>query len=217
MPSESTARIQDYVKNMELSPRVKLATRLWVTGACKTQKEAAQAAGIHPMYLSLVKRENPRMTELINQIDREIHDGTIDMSKVLIKLGRRAIRNIAHLSENAEKEDIRFRASVDLADRSPETVKTHKVQAEGEMNLRVEDVAAITRALVEGARLRQQFPEAATGNFIRVEDPSLALPPSSNGDTPNELEQELRVEGELRQGEVGTVEHSGQSNGGAPG
>jgi hypothetical protein len=209
MPSENTARIQDYVRNMELSPRVKLATRLWASGACKTQKEAAQAAGIHPMYMSLVKRENPRMTELINQIDKEIQDGTIDMSKVLLTLGRRAVRNLAHLAENAEKEDIRFRANVDLADRSPETVKTHKVQAEGTMQLRPEDVTALTHALVESARLRAKFPEAAIGDFIRVEDPQLALPPSSNGDTPHELEQELRVEGGVRQSESGISQHDG--------
>jgi hypothetical protein len=144
------------------------------------------------MYLSQIKRVNPRMTELVNRIDKEIEDGTIDMSKVLVTLGRRAVRNIAHLAESAEKEDIRFRANVDLADRSPETVKTHKVQAEGSMNLRPEDVAALTHALVESARLRAKFPEAAIGDFIRVDDPQLALPPSTNGAETHELDQELQ-------------------------
>lgn len=142
---------------MELSPRLRMAARYLASGACRTQKEASEAAGLHPNYLTMVKASgNEKLAAYLAELDSRIEDSTIDMSKILQGLGRRAVRNIANLMETADKEEIRFRAAVDLADRSNETQKTHKHQVEA-ISITSGDITALTVAMLESARERQRY------------------------------------------------------------
>src|SRR5574338_737941 len=110
-----------------LSPRVRMALRLYGTGAVPTLVEASRTAGLNDNALYFRRYHDKRMDIYLHQLDKEIHEGSIDMTKVLQRLGRQAVVNIAHLADSAQKEDVRLRANQDLADRSPETAKTHKL------------------------------------------------------------------------------------------
>lgn len=152
-----------------LSPRVKMAAKLYVTGACKTKKEASIAAGLAPNYLTLL-RDNPLVNEYINRIEDRIEDGSVDMSKVLVTLGRKAVVGMARMMESETvKDDIRFKAMQDLADRSPETSKTIKQQMTSDLSMTVESAALLAAALVESARNKENYIQAAQGDYITVD------------------------------------------------
>ncbi len=153
-----------YRVKSNLSPAVARAMDLWLSGAVKTKKEAAAAVGIHAVTLSLNSR-SPAGIGYMTGTHELIQDKTIDTSVLIEKLSRRGIEVIATLMEDAEKEDIRFRAAQDLADRGKETAKTQKLSMES-YTIANRDVAALANAMVAAATLKDQFPEAASGNFI---------------------------------------------------
>ena len=147
-----------------LSPAVARALDLWATGAVKTKKEAAEAVGLHKQTLYLNSR-SPAGRAYVETAHTIIQDRAIDTSVLIEKLARRGIEVIAGLMEDAEKEDIRFRAAQDLADRGRETAKTQKLSVES-YTISNRDVSALAQAMVAAANLRSQFPEAAEGNFL---------------------------------------------------
>lgn len=147
-----------------LSPAVARALDLWTTGAVKTKKEAAEAVGLHKQTLYLNSR-SPAGRAYVETAHTIIQDRAIDTSVLIEKLARRGIEVIAGLMEDAEKEDIRFRAAQDLADRGRETAKTQKLSIES-YTISNRDVSALAQAMVASANLREQFPEAAEGNFL---------------------------------------------------
>lgn len=152
-----------------LSPRVKMALRLYGTGTVRSLADAARAAGLHHEQLYGARYKDPRMDIFLLKLDKEINDGTVDMTQVLQKLGRRAIVNIAQLSEEAQKEDIRLRANQDLADRSPETAKTHKVALEQDIRMTPESIEDLRRALLESARAKETYAEVLSGDYVTVD------------------------------------------------
>ena len=165
-----------------------MAARLYATGACKTQKEASAAAGLHPNYLTLLMSENRMVQDFVSRIDREIESDAVDMSKMLVTLGRRGVRNIAQLMENGESEQVRFKAAQDLADRSPETSKIQK-HAVASFSIEGEDAKAIAAALVESATVSRQFAEVGSGDFVRVDTNAAVGPlgiPGSSAPVPFE-------------------------------
>lgn len=169
-----------------VSPAVRLAARLYATGACKTKKEASAAAGLHPNYLTLLtSNNNPLVNGLIAEIDAKLAEDSLDMSALIVKLGRRAVRNMAALMEDAQSEMIRFKAAQDLADRSPETVKTqhHVVDS---FHASREDVDRMIAALTESSGMAQEFAEAANGDYVRVGSPAQAplLPAPGESEPP---------------------------------
>lgn len=153
----------------KLSPRVKLAARLYATGACKTKQEASEAAGLNKNYLTLLNN-NPYVSDLIREIDKQIETGVVDMSKVLVMLGRKAVVAIAGTMEDSTvKPELRFKAAQDLADRSPETSKTQKLAIDSQLTMTPESAQAIAAALVESARLQETYQSAASGDYIKVD------------------------------------------------
>jgi hypothetical protein len=166
--------VRDYFASKSTSPRVRLAARLYASGACKTMGEASVAAGLSKQYLAL-HRENSEVQGIVQAVDQAIAEGTVDFSKVLATLGRQAVRNIAHLMEDAQSEAIRFKAAQDLADRSPETTKVHKHEISGGLEMSSADAQNIAKALVEAARLKSTFPSAAEGDFITTSNNEIAL------------------------------------------
>jgi hypothetical protein len=152
-----------------LRPRVKTALRLYVSGAM-TQKDAARTAGIHPQYLVMLKR-NPLVRQYINDLERQIDAGTVNMSAAIAELGRRGLAKIARLMDGAESEMIQFKAAQDLADRSPETAKTNKLSVEGDLTIQHGDAQALMQALVEAAKATQTYAgEVSQGDYVKVDD-----------------------------------------------
>jgi hypothetical protein len=162
-----------------IGPRHKMALRLWVTGAVRTQGEAAKAVGSHYGYLSLLKM-NPKMQEYIRRLEREIDEKSVNMSQVMQELGRKGVQRIAQMMESEQvRDELRFRAAQDLADRSPETSKTNKLSIEGDLTLRSADAQQLMKALVEAAEVEREFrKDVESGDYIKVDEglPSLLLP-----------------------------------------
>lgn len=159
---------------MALSPRTKLAARLYATGAARTIKEAAGIAGIHPVTLSGRLQTEPRMAAIASDIEHEMTAGIVDMSRVLQRLGRKALVNMEQLMDDGSKEEIRFRATQDLLDRSPETSKTQKLQLEGDFVMTQEQIETLTRALVESAEASQEYAAAADGDYVTADGEHLS-------------------------------------------
>jgi predicted nucleotide-binding protein len=159
------------LEQVKASPRVKLAARLYATGAAKTKKEASQMAGIHENYLTMLTQPSGgsvKVKAFMSDIERRLDEGTINMSQVIQTLGRKAVMKLGHLMES-DKEEIQFRAAQDLADRSPETQKTtrHEVTA---LSLSGDDAKEIARAMVESAQYREEYSGVISGDLIEVED-----------------------------------------------
>lgn len=161
----------------KMSPRVRLAARLYATGAAKTKKEASEMAGLSPNYLTLLTGENgsDKVKNLINDVDSMIEDESIATSKIIQQLGRKALGRLANLMDS-QNENVALKAAVDLADRAPETSKTQKIQVES-LTLDGEDVRALTHAMLESARLRGDYAQVAVDGLVEVEiDKPAALP-----------------------------------------
>ena len=171
LAAPATELIYDKYREAELSPRVKMAIRLYESGACKTKAQAADAAGLSRQHMYLMTSacvSNPRARALTEEIDGALTDRTIDMSKVLSLLGRRAVQNINTIMENSESEGLRLRAAQDLADRSPETSKTIKA-AVAHVNITGEDAKELAAALVSSAKVSEKYAHLAEGDFVKVD------------------------------------------------
>jgi hypothetical protein len=197
MKSNTAARTywpENYQKQ-GLSPRVKLATRLYHTGLAKTKAEAADLAGLARGTFYIASTTNPQVTNLAEQVDKEFFDETIDTSRLIKRLGKEALGHIAKTMRSPiVKAEVALKAAQDLADRSPETSKVINVNARVETPLSDEQVAALRSAVLEAASLREKFQAAAVGSFVTVTDQStsrsldlvkerapLALPPGGEG------------------------------------
>ena len=146
-----------------------MAVRLYATGACRTKKEASAAAGLHPNYLTMLTNRqggSEPVKRLMNDIDTMIGDQTIQTSAIISLLGREAIGRIAKMMDSAS-EGIALKAAVDLADRSPETSKTQKVQLDS-FSLSGQDVKDLAAAMVESARSQERYAEVAISGLDEV-------------------------------------------------
>lgn len=150
-----------------LSPAVARALDLWISGAVSTKQEAAAAVGLCGVTVSQNAR-TPAGIRYINSAHEVIQNKTIDTSVLIERLSRRGVEVIGAMMEDAESPALRLKAAIDLADRGKETSKVTKVQTES-FSIAGKDVAALAQALVRGAQLRDRFPEAAEGDFIKVE------------------------------------------------
>jgi hypothetical protein len=181
--AESTLREyarRDALTPESLSPRVKLALRLYVHGVVPTQKAAAEAAGLHPMSFHTVLHTaagQAYMKTAHELIEQHAHD-----TNALIQgLSVRAIQVLGTLMEDAGKEDVRLRAAVDLADRGTETAKIHKHQVES-FTLAGADARALAESVVMAATVRNQNANLRVENFDRVnvdevDTPDEVVPP----------------------------------------
>jgi hypothetical protein len=180
----------------ELSPRVKLATRLYKTGFAKTKGEAADLAGLNRQTFYLLSTTEIQVAELAAKIDQELQDESIDTGRLIKQLGRKALHKIDSVMSNPlVKFETQLKAAQDLADRSPETSKVVNINARVETPLSDDQVAALRRAMIEAANLRDKFSAAAEGSFVTVTDSAtarsldlvkerapLALPPGGRED-----------------------------------
>lgn len=150
----------------DLSPRVRMALRLYVHGVVKTQGEACRLAGLTQAYFSQVVN-SPAGREYMKSAHNIIEENAHDVNLLIRKLSGRAIEVIGTMMEDASKEDVRLKAAQDLADRGPETAKIHKHQVES-FTLSGEDARAIAESMVQAAAVRNSFVTLKTDNFDRV-------------------------------------------------
>lgn len=164
---------QTEIRTKPLTPRVRLATRLYHTGAARTKREAALAAGLTPSTFYIVSNTVPAVQTLADQVAKELEDETIDTGRLLRRLGRKALVTIARTMENPlVKAEVQLKAAQDLADRSPETSKVLNINAQVAVPLSDDQVAALRRSMIEAASLKASFASAAQGNFVTVSDQS---------------------------------------------
>lgn len=152
------------------SPRVKLAAKLWLTGTARTKREASRMAGLHPNYLTMLTGPNGsvQLMQYINEMEARIEDGTVEMSQVLQELGRKAIVNMARLMESSGKDEVKLRAAVELAERSPETQKIMRAEVTS-LTLSGEDAKELARAMIESRTQSEQFDHIASDGLIEVD------------------------------------------------
>lgn len=128
-------------------------------------------AGLAPSTFYLISTTDVQVSDYIAQIDRELAEEHIDTGKLLIRLGRRAVRNIAQTMESPTvKDEVRLKAAMDLADRSPETSKVLKVDHQISVPISHEQFEAMRKAMLESSGMKEIFPEAAAGNFVTTND-----------------------------------------------
>lgn len=172
------------------STAVKTAIRLLVTGACKTKREAAVAAGLHPAYLTQVTTHSSAVIAYLQEMESLMTDKTADMSVVMNNLGRVGIAKIAQLAVAGGNERIQLDAAKTLADRSPDTAGIQKIQDAG-LSLGANDAKAIAAALIESAGLSAQFDHVARNGLVEVDItqgatgamPALPAPQGSTGES----------------------------------
>lgn len=151
-----------------LTPRIKLGLKALVSGAVLTQNDAADVAGVTAAYFSVIK-SSPAGQRYMAEVDDKVNDRMIDTSKLLEKLGRESLDRMAQLMRFSDSESITFKAAQDLMDRSSETSKVQKLQIES-LTMSNKDAKGLAEAMVMAADLRRQFAEAATGDFIKVDE-----------------------------------------------
>lgn len=164
----------------KLSPRVQNAIRLLKSGAAKTQKEAAEAVGLAPQYMPGVL-QSPAAKDYIQDLDEKLDARAVDVNSAIATLGFEAVKTLSTLMRHSENQGVRLRAATELLDRNPLTAKTQKHQVES-LNIPSKDARAIAEAMVESARLRQQFIRAAEGDYIEItEAKPKELPHATDG------------------------------------
>lgn len=140
---------------MQPSARIQRALWLYLTGACNTKREASAEAGLHPSYLTIAMNTSEPTKQMAASIQEQLNNDAADMSKVMRKLGRMAVGKLAGLLDSGS-ETIQLKAAIDLADRSPETQKTQRIEV-ADLTLAGADAKAIAKALVEAAMVNQTY------------------------------------------------------------
>lgn len=156
------------LKLKHLTPRAKLALKALILGAASTNKEAAKIAGLHPAYVGQIKN-SVIGAGFAAAYEEKVDEKAMETSELIDLLGREALNKMGGLMRFSADENIILRASQDLMDRSPQTMKVHKAQIES-FTLDGKDVKELASAMIESARLRAQFNEAATGDFVKIDD-----------------------------------------------
>lgn len=174
-PSTARELLPHEYRIKALTPRVRLATRLYHTGLCKTKADAAEKAGLNKATFYLISTTSSEVASLAEQVQRELEDETIDAARIVKRLGRKGLGIVAEIADNPlNKAEVRLKAAQDLADRSPETSKVINVNARVETPLSEDQVAALRRGMIEAAALRDKFAKAAEGSFVTVTDANTA-------------------------------------------
>lgn len=151
-----------------LPPRTKMALKLYVSGAARTQKEAAEVAGVTQATVSNARRSlTGRRYE--ESFDSQVQERAVSLSAVIAKLSEKALGVMEEQITNGSSEDVRFKAAKDILDRNPETSKTNKVQVES-FTLSGRDAKELAMALAEGRATSVLDQEAMGGDFVKIEE-----------------------------------------------
>src|SRR5882724_4884908 len=158
---------QDIFRSIQPGPRVRMAARLYASGAVPSKREACRAVGLNEHYLSILSASgNVEVNTIIGEVDKAISDETIALSKVIALMSRKAAKTVNNLMDS-QNEYIALRASSDILDRNPESSKTFKASV-STLHLDGQDIRELARALVAGAKTKEQFAAVAAGDFVKV-------------------------------------------------
>lgn len=161
---------REKIRTRRVSPRVKLAARLYATGAVPTKAAAADAAGLARgtfYVMSAPGGGSPEVQNMIGEADRMIEDRTVQLSAAIALLARKALKKVGQLVDS-NNEHVSLKASVDLLDRNPETSKIQRHQVTS-FNIDHEDTKDLVAALVAGAKVREKYSDLAKGDVVRVD------------------------------------------------
>lgn len=176
------ARADGPLANVRPSVPVRNALRLYVSGACRTKKEASTVAGLHPNYLTMLTGPNGSepVRNLLAEMEAQLHDATLNMSHVMQYIARKGAMKVGLLIDSPN-ERIALDASKEAMDRSPETQKTQRLQVDS-FTLDGKDAAALIHALTESASTAAEHAAAKDGiielsidNFERTEAQALPV------------------------------------------
>lgn len=148
-----------------------MAIRLHASGACRTKREASEAAGLHPAYLAMLTAPNGGsvpVKRLYDEIQRQIDDKTVETSAIIELLGRKALGKMAQLMDGSVSEHIQLKAAMDLADRAQSTSKTQKLQVES-ITISGQDAKALAAALVESNREREKYEHVIESGMVEID------------------------------------------------
>lgn len=151
-----------------LSPRVKMALRMYAYGSVRTLTEAAEAMDLNLGYLSIVKNSEAGKS-FMHSAESIIADKTLEGHELLNKLGRRALEITAGLMENSDSDNIKLKAAIDLSDRAPDYSKVQKMEIQS-FTLTGKDAKDIADALVRGRSVHEQYRHLASGDYNRIAD-----------------------------------------------
>lgn len=155
------------------SPRVRSAMQLYESGLVPTKGRAAQAVGLAPATLYAATARSvmgEKQDAVLSPIRRAVQEHIVEtITQKLKRVSEEAVDTLSDLMHYSEKEGIRLRAAIDLADRGPETAKIQKHQVES-ISLTGKDVERLRAGIVEAARIRSrvEVPIDEHGNLIRV-------------------------------------------------
>jgi hypothetical protein len=144
-----------------------LAAQLYASGSVRSKKEAAEIAGIHPVWFLAMSNHNEPTQRLMNSMSEKILDESVDASKLLKTIGRKALARIVDLMETSGNEKIALEAAKDLADRSSETMKTQRLEV-ASLTLGPDEARQLAAALVESNRGRAELEHVAKDGLIEV-------------------------------------------------
>lgn len=167
--SEMTSAAEWLAKDTHnFTPKTKLALKLYVSGAARTQEEAAAIVGCHKQSVSNMRRTKTGR-EFEDGFDSGVTERMMSLSAVIDRLSKKAVVVMEDLIDNGSTEDVRFKAAKDILDRNPETSKTNKVQVES-FTLSGRDAKELALAMTEGRLAVAKFEEATEGDFVRVQE-----------------------------------------------
>lgn len=149
-------------------PRTKMALKLYVSGAVRTQREAGELAGVTASTVSNARR-SPAGRAFEESFDSGVKERSMSLSAVIAKLSEKALDVMAAQIESGSTEQVKFMAAKDILDRNPETSKTSKVQMES-FTLTGRDAKELAQALAEGRTPHPADRQVETGDFVRVDE-----------------------------------------------
>ena len=166
-----------------IPPRTKMALKLYVSGAVRTQREAAEIAGVTQATVSNARRSlNGKAYE--ESFDSQVMERAVSLSAVIAKLSEKALNVMEEQILHGTTEEVKFKAAKDILDRNPETSKTNKIQVES-FTLSGRDAKELAAALAEGRMASHLDAEVSSGDFVKIEE--VPVRPSLMGAIADEL------------------------------
>ncbi|MGH7883413.1 MAG: hypothetical protein ACREN8_11020, partial [Candidatus Dormibacteraceae bacterium] len=107
--AESTQFVYASLEKRTLSPRVRMALRMYALAAVPTLTAAGNACEVSLPYLSMMAN-SPAGKEYISSIQTLIDDQSISTTELLKQLGRKAVDKIATLMHDAGSDAIQLKA-----------------------------------------------------------------------------------------------------------
>jgi hypothetical protein len=205
---------REIFQRIKPGPRVRMAARLYASGAVPTKRAACEAVGLHPAYLTML-RENPEVVTIISEVDRAISDKNTSLSELIQLMARKAAQKLNSLVDS-NNEHVALKAVGEVLDRTPETSRTMKHQVTS-FKMESSDAAALALALVEGARAKEKFIALASGDFVKVDtdqETSDGSQEAGNGDKQGHIESvPIEVLDEEAKSRAAKAEGNGSSEG----